>query len=163
MRGNPVIQSLLIVLVFSLLGLAGAHFIAEGTHVHGGDAQMHASDDDDNTHEHGIAVELECYFSDTPTSYTLRRPDADKDLIFKASGSEQSPVYHDIILRDKSDNVFWLDVAWEREKTNGQYFAQIILSVGDQEPREFLFRTHTNTLNGTIQLDLSSTQHPHEH
>jgi len=146
--------------MLGLIGLAGASFIKGG--VHGMDDQLeHQKNQPEvKSNKHGIEVEVECHFSDPPLSYSLHRPasieSTESGEIFKAEGSGNSVDYHDIILSDKKDNVLWLDVTWANEKPSGQYFVQLVLNIADQEPRKFTFLTHTNRLNGTIQLNLSS-------
>ena len=160
MRGNPIIQSVMILIMLGFIGLAGASFIRSG--VHGMDDQLEhqESQPEVKSNSSGIEVEVECHFSDPPLSYSLHRPASEESKergeIFTAEGSGDSVDYHDIVLSDKKDNVLWLDVTWADEKPSGQYFVQLVLNIDDQEPRKFTFLTHTNTLNGTIQLNLSS-------
>lgn len=162
MRGAPVIQAVIIAAMLSLLGFAGMNFIQSG--VYG------MPDDSAHGHSHAelsletgeIPVEIECYFSDRPESYSLLRPSTEEgsseagNLISKSSGIEENPVFLDVVLKGKADNVLWLNVTWADEKPHGNYFVQLIIHVGNEEPLTRTYRSSTNSLQGTIELDLSN-------
>ena len=74
MRGNPIIQSVMIFIMLGFIGLAGASFIRSG--VHGMDDQLEhqESQPEVKANSSGIEVEVECHFSDPPLSYSFHRP-----------------------------------------------------------------------------------------
>ncbi len=155
MRGSPVIESMLITLVIGVLGFAGMRFIQAGSATSPIDPQVEAVALDVDA----IDVEIACYFSDKPESYSLMRPEgesASDQLILKAEGSEQGPDFHDVVLKNQADGVIWLDVKWAAEKPQGHYFVELVMSVGNQEPITRTFRTSADTLQGTIELDLTN-------
>lgn len=158
MRGAPVIQAICIAMILGLLGFAGVHFIQSGVYGGGDHSAHHESDIVERVKNGQIPVEIECYFSDQPESYSFLTPETKKSnegkLILTFQGSEENPVFHDMALRGEVDNVIWLDVTWAEEKPHGNYFVQLVISVGDEEPITRTYRSHTNKVQCTIELDL---------
>lgn len=155
MRGSPVIQSVIITVVLGFLGFAGMRFI----HMEAGSMPTNTLSENLRLESDQIPVEIECHFSDKPVSYTFLRPQGNTEserLISKSRGSEETPVFHDIVLHSEADNVIWVDIKWEAEKPQGTYFVELILSVGNQEPITRTFRSSSADIQGTIELDLTN-------
>lgn len=158
MRGAPIIQAIIIMMVLSLLGFAGMHYIQGGVHGMPHDFTDNPSSDAVVLKSGEIPIEMECYFSDQPESYSFSKPGkegADK-LILKAAGSDENPVFHELLLQGETDNILWLDVTWADQKPDGNYFVQLVISVGNEEPLTRTFRSRSNSLQGTIELELSN-------
>ena len=67
MRGSPVIQSVIITVVLGLLGFAGMRFIQAGV-----TGMLEISNNENVSLQGGkIPIEIECYFSDKPESYSF--------------------------------------------------------------------------------------------
>jgi len=156
MRGAPMIQAVLITVALCLLGFTGLSFIQGGVQAIPEDKAAGVAALQDGE----IPVEIECYFSDKPESYSFSRPEREGENtdggILKSSGSNESPVFHDLVLKSKADNVLWLDVTWADEKPHGNYFVQLVISVGNEEPLTLTYRSHSSSLQGTIELDLTN-------
>ena len=157
MRGAPIIQAVIIIMVLGLLGFAGMHFIQGDVHGMSHDSADKPSSDTVVFQSGEIPIEVECYFSDQPENYSFSKPGKEgaDEIILKAAGSE-SPVFHELLLQGEADNVLWLDVTWADQKPRGHYFVQLVVSVGNEEPLTRTFRSRSNSLQGTIELELSN-------
>ncbi len=159
MRGAPIIQAVIITAVLCLLGFAGMHFIQGGVSDMSNDTIDKYAEGDVILKHGEIAVEIECYFSDKPERYSFLRPGAvgadSGETVVEAVGSDDSPVFHEMVLKN---NTLWLDVTWADVKAHGNYFVQLIISVGNEEPLIRTYRSHTNRLQGTIELEIPNLE-----
>lgn len=149
MRGSPVLQAIVVLLVFVALGAAGAGLL-ENRSAEAGKTHTSAS-----AGASPVLVDVEIYFSEKPLRYTLRRPGDgwhSDERILSAEGSAENPALHEFTLRGADDSVVWLDVTWPEARREGRYFAQVVLAAGGAEPKVFTFHSQGRQLRGTMEI-----------
>lgn len=153
MRGSPIFQALLVMLLLAVLGFVGRHFIQGGKL----NEAVQVKSTSENTEK--LTAEIEIYFSENPKRYVLRRPGNGSDKgehILTVENIDENPVWHDIELLNNKDDTLWLDVTWPNTKEQGRYFVQVYVTVGDSDPQKFTFHDNTLLLEGVMELKMPS-------
>lgn len=154
MRGSPITQAVVVMVLFLALWFAGMHLIGGG-----GESQKENPPAADTGM---VRVDVEIYFSDPPEKYTLRRPGDgwdENEHILTIMGNDENPALHEFMLRDTDDNVVWLDVTWPGEKKDGRHFAQVVLTAGNAESKTYTFHDRGDELHGTMNILQTNKSH----
>ena len=151
MRGSPIFQAAAIMALFVALWFAGMSFIGGGSRQALQQVAPTAAKDD-------VRVDVEIFFSETPQRYILRKPvqgEAKNGYLLSATGNDQNPVLHEFTLKGEDDGRIWIDIIWPASSHTGKrHFAQVILTAGNAESKEFTFHGRQRQLQGTMEISL---------
>jgi len=129
MRGSPILQVVVLLIVMLAAGLLGKSYLDHG-HQPGVAA---TPDPKAQKQTNTVDAEVEVVFSSPPLSYSLRKSpiDSSGEPVVLVSGDqpEENPVYHDLKIDAHSAVTYWLDVTWASAPAEGaRHFVQVKLS-----------------------------------
>jgi hypothetical protein len=152
MRGSPILQAALVMVLFVALWFAGMRLIGESPQAPRQVKVAAVAPSDE------VRVDVEIYFSEKPERYVLRKPvngEASDGYLVSAAGNDENPVLHEFTLHGEDDGRIWLDVIWPATSSSGErHFAQVILTAGNVASKEFTFHGRQRQLHGTMEIAL---------
>ncbi|MBK1831158.1 hypothetical protein JIN77_10500 [Verrucomicrobiaceae bacterium R5-34] len=157
MRGSPVLQTIVLLVVMLLAGFAGERYLHSASD-RAGAAPVNEVEKS-ATAEEMVDAEVEFIFSTTPKFYTLKQAplshDGEPQQLLTEDELTENPAYGDISIPPHQTVTYWLDVTWAEEPADGQrHFVQMRISPNYGETKEVAYSTTTSIISQT--LDYSS-------